>query len=227
MNWEKKKFYKFIVENNVIGFFKEPLKLKSGRLSYWYVNWRNIAEDVFSLDILTDFVIDYVNNLKLKPDCFFGVPEGATKLGILTQYKYAKSQLHYDKNIYSLSMGRAKPKEHGDPKDKYFLGVPRGKVIILEDTTTTGGSLLSSINSLKELRVEIIAAIGLTNRNELRDDGKSVEEIIKDKGMNYYAMSDAIELLPTVYNLIQPGEDIARHIENYFKTYGIKEITLL
>ena len=53
------------------------------------------------------------------------------------------------------------------------------------------------------------------------------KEIIKDKGVNYYAMSDAIELLPIVYNLIQPGEGIARHIENYFKTYGIKEITLL
>jgi len=52
MSWEKEKelFYNLIIENDIIGFFKEPLKLKSGRLSYWYVNWRNISEDIFLLD---------------------------------------------------------------------------------------------------------------------------------------------------------------------------------
>jgi orotate phosphoribosyltransferase len=124
-------------------------------------------------------------------------------------------------------MGRAKPKEHGDPKDKYFLGIPSGKVIILEDVTTTGGSLLQTINSLKDIGVKIIAAIGLTNRNELRDDGKSVEEIILDKNVKYYSMSDAIELLPKIYNKLKPGEIVAKNIETYFKKYGIGEIKLL
>ena len=40
-------------------------------------------------------------------------------------------------------------------------------------------------------------------------------------------MSDAIELLPRVYDLLKPGEKIARHIEDYFKKYGIKEIKFL
>jgi orotate phosphoribosyltransferase len=39
-------------------------------------------------------------------------------------------------------MGRAKPKDHGDPKDRYFVGEPGGKVVILEDVTTTGKSLI-------------------------------------------------------------------------------------
>ncbi len=227
MSWDKSKFYSFIIENNVIGFFEKPLKLKSGRNSYWYVNWRNITEDTYLIDELTDYLIEFVSSLELKPDCFYGVPEGATKLGIITQFKWAKSQSDYGQNEYKLAMGRAKPKEHGDPKDKYFLGIPNGNVIILEDVTTTGGSLLQTINNLKDIGVKIVAAIGLTNRNELRDDGKSVEQIIIDLNVKYYSMSNAIELLPKIYKKLKPGEFIAKNIENYFKKYGIAEIKLL
>ena len=229
MSWEKEKelFYEFIIENNIIGFFKEPLKLKSGRLSYWYINWRNISEDIFLLDKLTEFIISFVESLGLKPNCFYGVPEGATKLGIITQYKWAKKQPDYNKGVYPLSMGRAKPKEHGDPKDKYYLGFPKGKIIVLEDTLTTGGSLVETIDNLLKLKVNIIAAIGLTNRNEIRDDAKSVEEAIKEKNVQFYAMSNAIELLPKIYQKLKPGIEVAKNIENYFKKYGIHEIKLV
>ena len=226
MNWQKEKFYEFIIENNVIGFFKEPLKLKSGRLSYWYVNWRNVAKDVYLIDKLSDFLISFVKELDLNPDCFYGVPEGATKLGIITQYKWAKDQLNYKVGTYSLSMGRAKPKDHGDPKDKYFLGNPRGKVIIIEDVTTTGGSLFETIKFLSEIGIKIIAAIGLTNRNEIRDDNKSVEEIIEEYDIKYHAMSNAIDLLPIAFNKLKPGRKILERVEEYFKKYGIKEIKL-
>ncbi|MFX1558218.1 MAG: hypothetical protein ACFFC9_13260 [Promethearchaeota archaeon] len=227
MNWQKEKFYKFIIENNVFGFFKEPIKLKSGRLSYWYVNWRNIAEDVYLIDKLSDFLINFVKNIDLSPNCFYGIPEGATKLSIITQYKWAKNHSDYDQGVYPLSMGRGKPKDHGDPKDRYFLGVPKGKIILLEDTITTGGAFIETIDKFLEMGANVIAAIVLTNRNELRDDGRSVEQIISDKGIKFYSMSDAIELLPRVYEKLQPGEFIAQNIEKYFKKYGINEIKLL
>ena len=218
--------YKRQIKHNVIGFFKEPLKLKSGRISYWYVNWRNIAEDVYLIDNLSNYLINYVQYLGLNPDCFYGVPEGATKLGIIAQYKWAKMQNNYDQDVYSLSMGRGKPKQHGDPKDKFFLGVPKGKIIIVEDVTTTGGSLVDTIKKLSEISTQIIAAIGLTNRNEIRDDNKSVEEIIEEKGIKYYAMSNAIELLPITFKLLKPSKEITIHIEEYFKKYGKEEIKL-
>jgi orotate phosphoribosyltransferase len=223
MKWNKDDFYKFIIRQGVIGFFDKPLKLKSGRLSYWYVNWRNVAEDAHSIDILSDYIIAFVKNLGLKPDCFYGVPEGATKLGIICQYKWAKSQPDFKRGAYKLTMGRARPKEHGDPKDKYFLGVPQGNLIILEDVTTTGGSLIESIERLKQIDLSIIAAIGLTNRNELRDDKKSVERAVNEKNVQYYAMSNAIDLLPK----LKPEKELAKKIEDYFKKYGVQEINML
>ena len=218
MSWENEKenFYNFIVNNNIIGLFKEPIKLKSGRLSFWYINWRNIASDVFLLDQLTDYIFLYINYLGLNPKCFYGVPEGATKIGIITQYKWAKNQENYSSGSHVLSMGRGKQKDHGDPKDRFFLGVPNGETVIIEDVTTTGGSLVNAIKKLRELNVKIIAAIGLTNRNELRDDGKSVKEIILENNVQYYAMSNAIDLLPK----LEMTNKIVDHIEEYYKKYG-------
>jgi len=68
--------------------------------------------------------------------------------------------------------------------------------------------------------VNIIAAIGLTNRNEIRDDGFTVEEALNNKGVKYYSMSDAIDILPK----LKLNPIVAAHIENYFKKYGKKEI---
>lgn len=224
MNWEaeKEKFYDFIIENNVIGFFKEPVPLKSGRKSPFYVNWRNISEDVYLIDKLTDYLLSFVEYLHLVPDCFYGVPEGATKLGIITQFKWAIKNQNFKPGHFTLSMGRGKPKKHGELKDRLYLGIPKGKVVILEDVTTTGGSLVHCIEELQKLNVNVISAIGLTNRNERRDDGKTVEELISEKGVKYFAMSSIIEILPK----LNPNKEIALSIENYFKKYGVRQIEL-
>ena len=214
------KFNEFIIKYNIVGFFDEPLKLKSGRKSYWYVNWRNVAQDAYLMDQLTDYLLSYVSYLNLNLTCFYGVPEGATKLGIITQLKWAKLQENFLPYNYILPMGRGKPKEHGDPKDKYFLGIPSGNVVILEDTTTTGESLIDCIKSLNKIDVNVIAAIILTDRNEFRDDKRTVEEVIADLGIKYYAMSNATEILPK----LNPNNHIAQKIEEYFKIYGTKPI---
>lgn len=223
----QKEFNEFIINNGLIGFLKEPIRLKSGRLSNWYVNWRNVAEDVYLFDRLTDYVIAFVEDQGLMPDCFYGVPEGATKLSIITQYKWAKRQPNYGPGVYQLAMGRGMPKDHGDPKDRYFIGAPKGRTVVLEDVTTTGESLIKTIDNLLEAGVSVIASIGLTNRNEIRDDKKIVNEIVESTGVRYYAMSNASELLPQAYSRLQPGEIVARKVEEYFKRYGAEEIKLI
>ena len=75
MMWTQESFNEFIKTHNVIGFFDEPIKLNSGRISYWYVNWRNITSDASLLDKLTDYIISFINYLCLNPKCFYRVPE--------------------------------------------------------------------------------------------------------------------------------------------------------
>jgi len=227
MGFNQKEFNNFVLDNHVIGFFEKPITLKSGRESNWYVNWRTVGEDAFLLDRLSDFVLNFTKDLNLKPKCFYGVPEGATKLGIDTQTKLARQSPNYAIGSHVISMGRGKPKEHGDPKDKYFLGMPRGPTIILEDVTTTGGSLLNTIDNLKQANIPVIAAFGLTNRMELRDDRTSVKQAVESKGIQYHHLSSSLELLPDAYSISEPGKDIAMAVEAEFKQYGVKELKLI
>ena len=76
MKWKKDDFYNFILKQRIIGFFQEPIKLKSGRYSSWYVNWRTVAEDVQSIDTLSKNFrsLQQVSSLKsfsIKPPYFF------------------------------------------------------------------------------------------------------------------------------------------------------------
>ncbi len=227
LSFDQNDFNDFIIKNDVIGFFEEPIELKSGRLSNWYVNWRALSSDVFLMDLLTDFILSFSNDLSLNPDCFYGVPEGATKLGVLTQYKYAHRSPSFSKGSHVLPMGRAKPKEHGEPRDRFFVGEPMGWTIILEDVTTTGSSILETVDHLEKTDATIFAAFGLTDRMELRDDGITVEEALDQRGVPYYSLSNAGDLLPLAYQRLDPGEGIARAIESEFKKYGVKDVKMM
>lgn len=226
-SFDKDKFISFILDNCVVGFFDQPITLKSGRKSNWYVNWRAVTSDVFLTDKLSDFLIAFVSELGLKYDGFFGVPEGATKIAIISSYKWARSQQGYGAGSHRLSMGRGKPKEHGAPKDKYFLGEPHENVIVVEDVTTTGGSLLATIDYIKQAGSNVVAAIGLTNRMELDNNGRSVADAVAAKGIKYYAMSEATDILPEAVKRFNPKVEIVKAIEKEFGQFGVKPLRLV
>jgi len=250
--FDKAKFKdQFIFGEKVLGFFEESRRLKSKRMSHWYLNWR--INDAFLIDLLSGHVIDFTRELGLDPNCFYGVQEGATRLAVITQHEWARQSPNYSIGSHPLPMGRGKPKEHGMPKDRYFVGEPREKTIIIEDVTTTGGSLLDKIGDLKEMGdVELLCAFSLSNRMEMtpipgqdreetvekfkkifeRATGKTykeamnVEQAVQEAGLPFYAFSNALELLPEAYKRLNPGIEIARAIESEFEEYGIDKITL-
>jgi len=226
MKFDQNEFNRFVLENNILGFFKEPITLKSGRTSNWYFNWRNVSEDAFLMDQLTDYVLAFVEDKGIQVDCFYGVPEGATKVGVLSSFKLAKASGKFETGSHVLAMGRGKPKEHGQPKDRYFLGVPKGATVVLEDVTTTGGSLLRTLDALLEVGVSVSAAVGLTNRMEVRDDGKSVADAVAEKGVVYHSMGNALKLLPLVCEKLRPDEAIVEAIEKEFTEYGVEKLKL-
>ncbi len=224
--FDGKSFIRFIIDNDVVGFFDEPVTLKSGRKSNWYVNWRSVSNDVCLVDMVADYLMDFASEKGLNPDAFYGVPEGATKLGLIATYKLAKSKSNFGIGSSPFPMGRGKPKEHGSPDDRFFIGAPKGRLVLVEDVTTTGGSLITAIEQLKEVNADIVAAVGLTNRMEVRDDGKSVAEAVEEMDVPYYELSRATEFLPEAFERFSPGDKIMSSIEAEFKKYGVRELKI-
>src|SRR5215216_5082129 len=92
MSFNQKEFNQFIIDQEIVGFFEEQLKLVSGRMSSWYVNWREMSSSVGKIDRLSDFVLAYLEKHKITFDCLYGTPDGATKLAVISQFKWAKQQ---------------------------------------------------------------------------------------------------------------------------------------
>ncbi len=222
--FNQSKFNQLVLEYEVIGFKTDPIKLKSGRDSHWYVNWRSGTSDVHLLRELAKYITAYTKDQALTPDQFYGVPEGATALGIVANIELAEESTSYARGSHSIFLERKEPKSHGEPKDRFFVGQPHGKIIVLEDVTTTGGSLIKTIKRLQDYGLEIIAAYGLTNRNEKNENGKSVEEAVGELGVPYFALSNALDLLPLAAQQSKPSTEILRHIEKEFQQYGEKKL---
>jgi len=242
--FDQEKFNEFVIENKVLGFFDKPITLKSGRKSHWYLNWRTVSNSVRKMDTLTNFIIEKMLVDFKDIDSVIGVPEGATKVGMITQCKWFDATISEDgygsleSDDLPLPMGRAKPKEHGDPKDRFFVGEPKGNVVVIEDVTTTGGSLFKFVEFLKELEsVNKISVIALSNRNALTESvvvtssdinklDYSVEGFLKNIGIKYIALSEAVDLLPTFIEQQKPNEEIVESIKKEFYEHGSKNIKL-
>ena len=225
-NFNQEEFNKFLIENNVVGFFPEGRTLKSGRFSYWYVNCRNLAGKVGVTDKTASFLLAFLKAKELGCDYIYGVPEGVTTLAVVANYKKG---IENSNNEQPLVIGRGKPKEHGDPKDKYFIGPakPGDKVVVVEDVTTTGGSMLKTLDFLKETGIEVVAVVALANRMEIRDDGKSVAESVEAKGTKYFSMSDADQLIPMAIEKENPDKEFLKNFQEKYNEFAIKKINVL
>ncbi len=226
MQFNQSHFNQFILDNNVITFSEQPIKLKSGRISHLYVNWRPVLNDAFLLERTAEYIISFIQSKKLDISCIYGVPEGATKLGIAASLKFANG---CQKGTHIVPMGRAKPKEHGDPADRFFVGAPKGKTLVIEDVTTTGNSLMETIDRLRSLNIEVTAALALFNRVEVRDDRFTVEQAVTkcyNGEVKYYALSSALDLLPLAVKKKKPSKEVIKALEEEFKNYGMKPLKL-
>ncbi len=216
MAWNNQEFLEFAVENNVVGVFENPVKLKCGRLSPYYINWRRATNYAKSLTKLGDYVSDLVMSDFNGIDTIFGVPEGATKTGIVSQIKFAEKK-GFDKD-YVVAMGRGKVKDHGLPEDRFFVGAPVGKTVLVEDVVTTGSSLLEWVEKLEEVKnCQVVGCVVLTDREEVRDDGKTVKECIEEKGIKYCPLSTSKELLKMIEKDLD--EERKRQVRDYFEKY--------
>lgn len=229
-------FNSFVVDSDVVGLSETMIRLASGRECNFYANWRVVLNDVALMDKLIGFVLSFIEDQVAqgkmeRPDTIYGVPDAATKLGVLLQFHWAKSSPELKRGSHVLAMGRKQPKEHGKPEDRFFVGMPKGKTLVIEDTSTTGKSVIESIDLLLESGVEVIGSLGLTNRMEKTNDGLSVEQAIasrecKGKPIRYQALSTLPGLLPDICAKLKPSDEMKRKIETYYAQYGVEPVKI-
>jgi orotate phosphoribosyltransferase len=200
-----KSFESFLIANSVLGFHPELVTFKSGIKSRWYVNCRKLAQRLSVLEesavYITQFISDQIKVDGI--DAVIGVPEGVSELANAVSRKMIVAGQAPSDKLYT---PRVKPKEHGDPANKFWVnGNIPSKVIVLEDVTTTGGSAISFIEKLKESNVTVVAVVALVNRLH-RHNGKTVVESFAEIGVPYFSLTTAEKILPDFIATFPEGE---------------------
>jgi orotate phosphoribosyltransferase len=187
-----------------------------------------VTNDAFLLDRLTDFVVAFVASAFPECQSIFGVPEGATKTAVISALKWAQKSPAFAPGSHVIAMGRAQPKLHGASADRDYIGLPLGPTVVIEDTATTGGSLLGALNKLQEAHVKVVGCVALSDREQRGNEGLTVAEALKAQfgpDLRYQAMAGALSLIPEAARRRALSPRLKAALEQEFEAYGVAPLT--
>lgn len=148
----KEKLLKLLKENDVIKF--GDFTLSSGKKSDYYVDMKKAITMPEILDTVAHMISEKIENENI--DKIAGPALGAVPIATATSLISKKPML----------MIRKEKKSYGTSKQIEGELLENDNVIIVEDVTTTGGSLLKAINVINENGGKIIEAFVIVDREE-------------------------------------------------------------
>lgn len=162
--------------------FHGDFTLTSGRKATYYVDLRKISLDHRVAPLIGRVMLDLIADI---PDVFAvgGMTMGADPIAAAVLHQGAARGLAYDAFVV-----RKEPKDHGRGRQVEGPDLAGKRVVVLEDTSTTGGSPLQAAEALKKVGAEIVAVAVVVDRST------GAKEIIEAAGYPYYAAIDLNDL---------------------------------
>ena len=154
--------------------FHGDFTLTSGKKATYYVDLRKVSLDHRVAPLIGQVMLDLIKDI---PDvsAVGGLTMGADPIASAVLHLGAARGLTYDAFVV-----RKEPKDHGRGRQVEGPDLEGKRVIVLEDTSTTGGSPLAAIEALKKVGAEIAAVAVVVDRNT------DARERIEAAGYPYY-----------------------------------------
>lgn len=155
--------------------FHGDFTLTSGKKASYYVDLRKVSLDHRVAPLIGQVMIDLIAGI---PDvsAVGGMTMGADPVAAAILHQGAARGLAYDAFVV-----RKEPKDHGRGKQVEGPELAGKRVIVLEDTSTTGGSPLKAIEALEKVGAIIAGVAVVVDRNT------GARETIESAGYPYYA----------------------------------------
>jgi orotate phosphoribosyltransferase len=168
----RRKLIEFIANDAV---FHGDFTLTSGKTATYYVDLRKVSLDHRVAPLIGQVMLDLIAEV---PDvaAVGGMTMGADPIATAVLHQGAARGLAYDAFVV-----RKEPKDHGRGRQVEGPDVAGKRVIVLEDTSTTGGSPLKAIEALRAAGAEIAAVAVVVDRST------GAREVIEAAGVPYLA----------------------------------------
>lgn len=155
--------------------FHGDFTLTSGKKATYYVDLRKVSLDHRVAPLIGQVMLELIASVG-EVAAVGGMTMGADPIAAAILHQGAANGLAYDAFVV-----RKEPKDHGRGKQVEGPDLEGKRVVVLEDTSTTGGSPLKAIEALKKVGAEIAAVAVVVDR----DTG--AREAIESAGYPYFA----------------------------------------
>jgi len=223
----KQSLVEFIVEKN--GLLFGEFQLKSGRKSPYFFNLANVVRDGEGIAKVSEAYALAIRDL-VGLDAFDYVHGPAYKAIALAGSVAMELYRKFGENK-RWGFDRKQPKEYGVPKEKWLVGeiCEDDRVLILDDTITTGEAKTESIEKLNTYsgckRLKFIAVLIMLDRMEKSEQGGLASADLKQKGVNVFSILNIKEVFEylrerKVKGKVYVTKQIYDSFAKYFEKYG-------
>jgi orotate phosphoribosyltransferase len=155
--------------------FHGDFTLTSGKKATYYIDLRRVSLDHRVAPLIGKVMVDLISSI---PDvaAVGGLTMGADPIAAAVLHQGVAMGKSYDAFVV-----RKEPKDHGRGRQVEGPDLAGKRVIVLEDTSTTGGSPLAAVEALLKVGAEIAAVAVVVDRNT------GAREIIEAAGYPYFA----------------------------------------
>ena len=160
---------------------RQRVTLSSGLEADYYVDLRRITLDGAAAPLVGEVMLDLVS--AVDAEAVGGLTLGADPVAAAMLHAAAGRGRHLDAFVV-----RKEGKAHGLQRRIEGPDVAGRRVLAVEDTSTTGGSVLTAVVALREAGADVVAVAVIVDR----DTG--AREAIEAQGLAYYAAYGAAEL---------------------------------
>jgi orotate phosphoribosyltransferase len=155
--------------------FHGDFTLTSGKKATYYVDMRRVSLDHRVAPLIGQVMVDLISEI---PDvtAVGGLTMGADPIASAVMHQGIAMGHSYDSFVV-----RKEPKDHGRGRQVEGPDLDGKRVVVLEDTSTTGGSPLKAIEALLKVGAIIAGVAVVVDRNT------GAKEIIEAAGYPYYS----------------------------------------
>ncbi len=151
--------------------------LSSGKKADYYVDLRRVTLDAEAAPLIGRAMLQLTKDLDF--EAVGGLTLGADPVALAMTHQAAAQGRKLDSFVV-----RKAEKTHGMQRRIEGPDVARRRVLAVEDTSTTGGSVLTAVEALREAGAEVVAVAVIVDRNT------GSRERIAAAGLDYlYALS--------------------------------------
>lgn len=155
--------------------FHGDFTLTSGKKASYYIDLRKVSLDHRVAPLIGRVMVDLIADI---PDiaAVGGLTMGADPIASAVLHQGAAMGKTYDAFVV-----RKEPKDHGRGKQVEGPDLEGKRVIVLEDTSTTGGSPLTAARALEKVGAIVVAVAVVVDR------ATGAQQIIEEAGYEYRA----------------------------------------